>query len=104
MTDDVAKHDDEAADKLTEEHMGEEGPESAEPDFAPTATATATFDDEHHEDDGDPHSSFDEPTAHAAEDPHSDIFGLGVPFGFGGDDEGEDEEEESVEGVDIDAF
>ena len=65
---------------------------SAEPDFAPTASAPV-FDDED-DAEADPHSSFDEHVA--VEDPHQeDIYGdAGAPLGYTDDEEEEDNEEE----------
>lgn len=66
---------------------------SAEPDFAPTASAPV-FDDED-DTEADPHSSFDEHTS-VVEDPHQeDIYGdAGAPLGYDEDEEEEIDEEE----------
>lgn len=90
MSDDLK--DDEIKDKDEEETEGEEADlESAseEPDFAPTAVAPAT--DEEDDIEADPHSSFDIPVE--SEDPHMDIFGdAGVPG------EEDDDEEDDYDG------
>ncbi len=62
--------------------------ESTEPDFAPTAAAPITDDEDDLE--ADPHSAFDTPTPEV-EDPHMDIYGdAGSPYK---EDEEEDEED-----------
>lgn len=96
MTDDlkVKKKDDEVVE-------GDDTEERIEQDFAPTPSNAPVAED----DVEDPHSSFDVVAPHE-EDPHAeDVTGFGVPFGFGGDDEvDEDELEEAgaVEASDLD--
>jgi hypothetical protein len=99
MTDDLK--DEEEIKEGEEAEPGEES-ESVEPDFAASSATTAAFDEE---DDleADPHSSFDTAAPHE-EDPHLDIYGLGVPHGFNGDEEEEEEDELTEESVDFDAF
>jgi hypothetical protein len=92
--------DEKDEDKDAEVEPGEEVG-SVEPDFASSAATSPAFDEE---DDleADPHSSFD-PVTPTEEDPHLDVYGFGVPHGFNGDDE-DDEDELNEEAVDFEAF
>jgi hypothetical protein len=100
MNDDLKKKDEEEIEDVEEVEGGEES-ESVEPDFAASSTTTPAFDEE---DDleADPHSSFDT-IVPVEEDPHLDIYGLGVPHGFNGDEEDE-EDDLPEETADFDSF
>ena len=100
MTDDELK--DREGDELEEPKELSEESESIEPDFAASAAPTPAFDEE---DDleADPHSSFDTAVPHE-EDPHLDVYGFGVPHGFNGDEEEDEEDELTEEAVDFEAF